>query len=115
MRQTRRDGSSVSLCAWIAEEKERLADSSGETPIGPIEPFRNVRFVARVLDVVGGRAGPWQRLRPCRGRLERDEVSYAAVEARPDSVSRISIAGVMPMRVRVMGRSAGRGCVGTFI
>jgi len=55
-----------------------------------------------ILEVVGHRAGLRQRWRRCCRRFERDEVEYAAVEARPSGVSIVGIVTIVRMHVRRM-------------
>ena len=61
------------------------------------------------------RTGPGQSLHPCGGRFERDELQRAAVEARPHGVALVTVAAVVCMRMRRMGRGAGRRRVGAII
>ena len=52
--------------------------------------------------------GPGQRLRPCGGRFERDELQYPAVEASPGGMAVVIIVAVVFMRMFRMERGAGR-------
>ena len=61
------------------------------------------------------RTGPGQNLHQCGGRFERDELQRAAVEARPRGVALVTVVAVVCMRMRRMGRGAGRRRVGAII
>jgi len=67
-----------------------------------------VRLVAGAGDCRGDRRGPCQRLRPCGGRFERDELQHATVEASSDGVAVVTVVAVVLMRMFRMERGAGR-------
>ena len=88
--------------ARIAEEVVRLAESDGDAPAGPIGPVRNVRLVGGASRVMSGHASLRQRIRRRGERFERDEVECAAVEARPDRMSVVTMLVTVLMRLGSM-------------
>lgn len=58
--------------------------------------------------------GPGQSLRPCGKSFERGELQHAAVEASLGGVALVTVIAVVCVRMRRMGRGAGRRSVGAI-
>lgn len=85
----------------MLKEEERLADSSGETPVGPIRTIGNGRIVAGQHDADDDGVGPRQRIRRGVVGRSRHELERAAIEGRPARVADISAVAVRVTVVRV--------------